>query len=184
MRSPSVSDAELVDALAEVISRYGFEGASLTRLSEASGLQRASLYHRFPGGKHEILAMAIARVGDRFGELLAPAYEVGPPRERAEQVAAAIDEYYAGGERSCLIVALSLADRDVRDDVEPCLVRWMEAFAALAKAGGMSSVDADEVAAEQVALLEGSLVIAQVTGETEPFRRAIRRLPDRLVPEA
>ena len=183
MRTPSVSDTELVDALAEVIGRYGFEGASLTRLSEASGLQRASLYHRFPGGKDEILAMAIARVGDRFGELVAPAYEAGEPRDRAERVAHAIDGYYAGGQRSCLIVALSLADRDVRDDVEPYLVRWIEAFATLASAGGMSSVDAHEVAAEQVALLEGSLVIAQVTGATEPFQRAIRRLPDRLVPE-
>jgi TetR/AcrR family transcriptional regulator, lmrAB and yxaGH operons repressor len=184
MRTPSVSDTELIDALAEVISRYGFEGASLTRLSDASGLRRASLYHRFPGGKDEILDMAIARVGDRFGELLAPAYEAGAPRDRAERVALGIDEYYAGGERSCLIVALSLADKDVRDDVEPCLVRWIEAFTTLATAGGMSSVDAHEVAVEQVALLEGSLVVAQVTGETEPFRRAIRRLPDRLVPEA
>lgn len=184
MRTPSVSDTELVDALAEVIGRYGFDGASLTRLSEASGLQRASLYHRFPGGKSEILDMAIARVGDRFGELLAPAYEAGAPRDRAERLAGAIDGYYAGGERPCLIVALSLADGDVRDDVEPCLVRWMEAFATLATAGGMPSVAAHEVAAEQVALLEGSLVIAQVTGETGPFRRAIRRLADRLVPEA
>jgi TetR/AcrR family transcriptional regulator, lmrAB and yxaGH operons repressor len=183
MRTPSVSDPELVDALAEVISRYGFEGASLSRLADASGLQRASLYHRFPGGKEEILARAIARVGARFGELLAPAYEAGAPRDRVERVAGAIDEYYAGGERSCLIVALSLADQGVRDDVGRCLLRWMEAFTTLAAAGGMSSVDAHEVAAEQVALLEGSLVIAQVTGETGPFQRAIRRLPDRLVPE-
>ena len=32
----------------------GYNGASLNDLANSSGLQKASLYHRFPGGKKDI----------------------------------------------------------------------------------------------------------------------------------
>lgn len=70
-----------------------------------------------------------------------------------------ISEYCGDGERSCRIVALSVADQDVRDGVAACLLRWMEVLTDLAAYGGMSSVDAHDVAAEQVALLDANLVI-------------------------
>ena len=39
---------------------YRFEGVSLKRLADATGLEKASLYYRYPGGK-DAIAMAIAR---------------------------------------------------------------------------------------------------------------------------
>ncbi|MEM8810542.1 MAG: TetR/AcrR family transcriptional regulator, partial [Cyanobacteria bacterium P01_G01_bin.38] len=35
--------------LTPVFRRYGYEGASLSMLSKATGLGKASLYHHFPG---------------------------------------------------------------------------------------------------------------------------------------
>eukprot|EP01034_Spumella_vulgaris_P003226 gene3226-4166_t len=34
--------------LTEVFTRFGYDGASMELLSQATGLKKASLYHRFP----------------------------------------------------------------------------------------------------------------------------------------
>ena len=66
-------DEQLLGALSEVFRAHGYEGATLAKVSEATGLQKSSLYHRFPGGKEQmakaVLDAAAARVA---GHVLAP----------------------------------------------------------------------------------------------------------------
>lgn len=183
MPTSSLPDRDLLEVLAEVVARHGVAGASLRRLSEASGLQRASLYYRFPGGKDEIIARVLEHAAERLRAVLDPAFQPGEPRRRAEEVADGIADYYADGQESCLFVALSTAAREQRSDVEPHLRTWIGAFTALAEDGGLDPTEAHDRAAEQVALLEGSLVIAQLTGDPGPFRRAVEGLASRLVPD-
>lgn len=182
MRPASIGDSQLVDALGDVVSRHGIDGASLVRLSEASGLKRASLYHRFPDGKDGIVDAVVARTADRFQNVLAPAFTDADPAERARDVATAIDEYYGAGERSCLIVALSVADADRRLAAGGCVDAWSDAFQAISKDAGMSSKMAADVAMDAVAAIEGALVISATRGDVGPFKRALASLPDRLVP--
>jgi len=180
MRPATIDDTELVDALAAVFCRFGYEGASLNRLSEASGLQRASLYHRYPGGKDEIVQAVIARAGDRYTSVLAPAFSDGDPKERAKQVAVGLSDYYSNGQSSCLIVALSVSNDADRARGGECVMSWAEGFAQLARDSGMSDSDAQETALDAVASIEGALVISSTTGRTGPFERALAQLPDRL----
>ena len=42
---------DLVDKLTDIFCEYGYDGTSLTILSQNTGLGRASLYYHFPGGK-------------------------------------------------------------------------------------------------------------------------------------
>jgi len=121
MRPQTINDTNLVDALGGGFSRYGYEGASLRRLSEASGLKKASLYHRFPAGKDGIIEAVLQRAGELFDEMLAPAYEEGAPIERAHAVAKGIRSYYDSGAKSCLIVALSVADSEQRESASHCI---------------------------------------------------------------
>lgn len=183
-RPVSIDDATLIDALTGVISRHGYDGASLQLLSQASGLQRASLYHRFPGGKAEILEAALRRAEERFENMLAPASEIGPPRDRAERIAAGIDQYYDGGQESCLLVALSLADPQRRAMAAPCFGSWTVAFARIATDAGANNALAASLAEELVAQIEGALVIAAATGNRSAFQRVIRDLPGKLALEA
>ena len=53
------SRADVIQALIDVFRRCGYDGATLSSISEATGLGRASLYHHFPGGKQEMAAVAI-----------------------------------------------------------------------------------------------------------------------------
>ncbi|MEP1982729.1 MAG: helix-turn-helix domain-containing protein, partial [Maribacter dokdonensis] len=54
MRPQKVLDIEILTGLTKVFRSRGYEGASLKELSEATGLKKASLYHRFPNGKQEM----------------------------------------------------------------------------------------------------------------------------------
>ncbi len=180
VKSTTIEDIPLVDALAEVFSRYGYEGANLNRLSDASNLKRSSLYHRFPGGKDEIVQAVISRAADRYAAVLGPAFEDGDPQERARRVATGLADYYADGEASCLIIALSLSDDEGRAQGGECVVGWAEGFARIARDSGMSDVEAEDASFDAIASIEGALIISATTGRTGSFERALSKLPARL----
>lgn len=54
-----MSKEEVIAQLTKVFRQYGYEGATLARLSEATGLGKASLYHHFPKGKEEMAAVVL-----------------------------------------------------------------------------------------------------------------------------
>ena len=173
MRPTTIDDVPLIDALADVFCRFGYEGASLNRLSDASSLKRASLYHRFPGGKDEILQAVISRAGDRYTKVLAPAFEDGDPLDRARRVADGLSDYYANGDNLCLLIALSLSDDEGRSQSGECILEWAEGFAAISRDAGLDDDDAQEAALDAVAMIEGALVISATTQRRGPFERAL-----------
>src|SRR5436309_2266252 len=67
-----VPNEELFDRLARVFRVAGFEGASLGALADGAGLQRASLYHRFPDGKVQMAEAVMGRVRALFTRALEP----------------------------------------------------------------------------------------------------------------
>ena len=55
MRPQKVSDQQLTECILEVLRAKGYDGSSLNDLALAGGLKKASLYHRFPGGKENLV---------------------------------------------------------------------------------------------------------------------------------
>src|SRR5260370_31624476 len=97
MRPAKVTDAQLYEDLAAVFRRKGYAGTSYSDIREATGLVKASLYHRFPGGKEEMVNAILRRVDRHFVDyLLAPAFAEGTAQERAAQVAARLDGFSPG----------------------------------------------------------------------------------------
>lgn len=45
--------------LLRLFRQYGYDGATLSKISEATGLGKASLYHHFPGGKDEMVEVVL-----------------------------------------------------------------------------------------------------------------------------
>lgn len=111
MPPQKVNDVQLVTRLAEVFRTHGYEGASLSLISQRTGLQRASLYHRFPEGKLQMAEAVLDWVDERFiGHVLAPLSEAGEPSQRVAETAKRLDGYFDGGRNSCLLDVLSLGD--------------------------------------------------------------------------
>jgi len=53
----------LARQLAEIFRTEGYDGASMSQISEATGLLRGSLYHHFPKGKEDMAKAAMEALG-------------------------------------------------------------------------------------------------------------------------
>jgi TetR/AcrR family transcriptional regulator, lmrAB and yxaGH operons repressor len=177
---PRIDDAELAQKLAIVFRNRGYEGASLALIANETGLEKASLYHRFPGGKEEMAAAALAYVGNGFvTAVIKPLGGPGEPAEKLRLAQRGLRDFYQDGELPCALDTLSLppATDAVREGLRNAYTVWVEAFAGLAREAGSSAGAAKRRAQRAVGLIEGALVISRVTGETKPFRQAISELP-------
>lgn len=179
MPSTTIDDDHLFEGLIEVFRLYGYEGASLTRISEATELQRSSLYHRFPTGKDEIVLAALSRADRIFEQILAPLAGPGDPAQRVAKMAKGLSKFYAEGRRSCLLDTLSLGGSNdaVYKHIKRSFGAWLKAMAAVAREASVPSAIARQRAEEALVRIEGSLVLSRATGDTRPFKRVLRSLP-------
>ncbi len=180
------TERSVIESLAGVFQTHGFGGATLTLFTQATGLKRPSLYHRFPDGK---LGMALAVLEfakqQLVGEVLAPLRESGDPRERIQRAARRMADFYDGGNDTCLMDALSVGakgtDRETIDSaVSEMFSDFIGAFARVAAELGAEESEAFRRGEDAVARLEGSLVLARGTGSTAAFNRTLDDLPDLL----
>lgn len=184
MPRPKIQDEALIDALIDVFCEHGFEGASLSIIARATGLQRASLYHRFPGGKEEMAVAVLESVLDHFGgHVLAPMGEEGDPKVRTRRAGERISGFYMGGKRSCLLETMSLGQptEAVRGLVQDSFGALTDAFAGVAREAGATKAVARRRAEDAVLRIQGALVLARGSGDSRAFERTIKALPAWLV---
>ncbi len=183
MARSKIDDTELLDRISDVFRRYGYEGTSLSRLTEATGLQRASLYHRFPGGKEEMAEAALTGVDASFVEdILAPLSESGEPTGRVRQTAKRLMAFYDEGKKACLLDTMSLGDKGdpPRAHVRASFEAWIAAMTKIAREAGFTPAMAKRRAEEALVQIQGALVFSRASGDRKPFERAIAALPDLL----
>ncbi len=178
-----VSDEAFLATALDLFRTYGFEGVSLKQLADATGLEKASLYYRYPGGKGAI-AMAVAGEAVRWlqANVLAPLVGPGPARKRVSFVAEKLREFYAGGSKACIMDTLSIrgGSKELQLALKAAMQALLSAFAQIAKESGHGSVAARSRAEEAIVRLEGSLILARVLGDTACFERVLKALPDLL----
>lgn len=179
-----LSDERLLDALTEMFRTHGYEGTSLAMISEKTGLQKSSLYHRFPGGKEQMAyAVLEAAVASLAGHVLAPLRGTGSVRTRVRKTARRISELYCDGRKACLLDTLSVGV-PLQEGVSELLKRahdlWIESFSAIAREAGMTPKSAQLRASEALVRLQGALVVSRIGGDTGAFDKMIAGLPDLL----
>lgn len=181
-----MSKDEVIPKLAQVFRQYGYEGATLARLSEATGLGKASLYHYFPKGKEEMAAAVLNHVSPEFKEcILAPLYGDGAPEERIRTMSKNVAEYYNHGQKTCLLAALALGDaKDLfHAQLQRALNVWVDALAQVLIEAGLDAQRSRYRAEDAILQIQGAIVLARVLDDTTPFKRVIDRLPKELLGE-
>jgi TetR/AcrR family transcriptional repressor of lmrAB and yxaGH operons len=179
-----VNEDELLDRLTDVFRIYGFEGASLSKISEATGLQRASLYHRFPGGKEDMAKSVLERAGQwLFNRVLAPLSGSGTPAQRIRSMANELHSFYAGGKNCCLLDSLSFGsdDSEIRQHVQQGMSAWVDELAKVGREAGVSPKKARQQAQDAISQIQGTLVVARVMKDYGPFERMLGELPTTLL---
>lgn len=181
----TVTDAQLITRLTDLFRRQGYDGASIGDIALATQLQKSSLYHRFPGGKKQMAAEVAAATGEYFAtSILAPLDTDEPLEERIRAVGRNLDAFYESGTRSCVLDMLSVGEAgpEASAKLSAAAAGWIDAFTAAAREAGADTATAIARAQDAVAAIEGSLVVARVTGDKRAFSRAIERLGDVLIP--
>lgn len=181
-RTKEVTDDALLDGLVRTFQAYGYDGASMKRLAEATGLGRASLYHRFPSGKEEMALAALGRVDTLFGGyVLAPLAESGEPAARVRRMSERMMDFYDMGHKSCLLDTLSMGGKaSLQASIKKSFAALHEALGRIAHEAGVSPTAARKRAERAVLELQGALVWARASGDTAPFERMMKSLPYQL----
>lgn len=175
-----VSDEVFLENALDMFRTRGYEGVSLSQLSAASGLEKASVFYRFPGGKNEVVMAVVKRVADWFEvNVFAPLKAEGSPHERVAIVAHALRAYYRDGTRPCVTDVLSIdgGTEELATALRVALQAWLRAFTDIAKESGVPLPLARARAEEAIVKIEGSLVLARVLGDNAPFLKVIKQLP-------
>lgn len=184
-RPLSVQDEQLIDRLSHTFRAVGYDGASLADLSKATGLSKAALYHRFPGGKQQMAAEVLSAAAGWYEEqVLAPLRTAEAPGERLAAVVRQLDRFYASGRQACLLNMLSAPrneDSPFASAIKECFEKLISAFAAFAEEAGRSREDARRRAERTVVSLHGSLVLSRGLGSDAPFKTFLASLADDLI---
>lgn len=187
-RPQSIDEDELIARLGGVFRDVGYEGATLALLSRATGLQKASLYHRFPDGKRQMAEEVLAAALTWFSQnVLGPLQGEGAPKTRLAAVAERLDGFYEGGRSACLLNMLAsprLENGPFSPAIKGAFEALIDAFAKLARDAGHAPKAARARAERAVMLLQGSLVLSRGLGSGEPFRKFLAALADDLVAAA
>ncbi|MEK7265576.1 MAG: TetR/AcrR family transcriptional regulator [Pseudomonadota bacterium] len=184
-RPKSIGEDELLSRLENVFREVGYEAASLAVLSKATGLQKASLYHRFPRGKAQMAQEVLSAALDCFTQqVIAPLNAAGDPEKRLALAASNLDQYYFGGRKACLLNIFASPDIDggpFQPSIRAAFEALLKAFAKIARDGGAPASEARQRAERAVALLQGSLVLSRGLQNHAPFKRFLKELPSEIL---
>ncbi len=176
-----VGDDVLLDRLTATFKDVGYEGASLSLLSEATGLKKSSLYHRFPDGKAQMAQEVMAETARVLDAEVFPllADDAAPDRKLGAFVRV-MDGFYAGGRQSCLLNMLAPPRGETNacgDAIGATFQRLLSALGEVAREAGATPAQARMRAEQALVELQGSLVVARGVDDPAVFARALKRIP-------
>ncbi len=177
MRPQKVTEQNLLEGLLSVIQSKGYEGASLNELASSSGLQKASLYHRFPNGKKEITSAVLSYVDQWVEENIVNLLSDTTIKQekRLKQVINNIDTLYSGGKKTCVLRALTM-DSNIElfgKQLKQIMNNWILGFTNLGVSFGYSQKEAKSKALQILVLVQGSLVVSKALSTMEPFQKSL-----------
>ena len=180
MRPQKVTDEALIENLFSVIRKKGYDGASLQEFEKASGLKKASLYHRFPGGKKEITAKVLEHVSTIMKTNVIDTINDTnlKPIEKLTITLENIDQFYSKGSNGCLFESLSLDNgfELFEPNLNKGLTGLIASFEQLGTEFGFNKEETSQKAIETMILIQGSLVVSKIMNTTTPFDNSLQKI--------
>ncbi|AMP02525.1 TetR/AcrR family transcriptional regulator [Collimonas pratensis] len=184
MPTAALTRDEVIERILAAFRRFGYEGSSLSRLSDATGLGRSSLYHYFPNGKEDMASAAMAAVGGWFTQYVLPTLtSKEAPERRAQEFAGKLAEFYSNGMAPCLTDVFTIGEAGslFQQHLGSRMRSLMALLAAVAEDAGIDKVEAAVRAENAVIAIQGSLVVSRALGSNGPFMRMVENFPNLLL---
>ncbi|OKH72275.1 TetR family transcriptional regulator [Mycobacterium sp. SWH-M3] len=170
----------LVSAV-EVLRERGAAGVTIDEVLTRSGAPRGSVYHHFPGGRHQILTEALLFAGDSIGSLIDESAQDGGLALVRRFVTfwenlLADSDYTAG----CPVVAAAIGAADDEPQLSSIagdiFGRWRESLGRAFAADGFEESDAESLAVMCISALEGAVVLCRSSRSTNALREVALQL--------
>jgi AcrR family transcriptional regulator len=174
-----MSKDEALDRLMDAFRDKGYEGASFSELSEATGLTKSSLYHYFPAGKQEMGEAVLAHLDQQLAaSLFQPLQSAQTPAKKLAAMIDTIDTFYDGGRKACLLERMCTAANRARfrRPLQRAFKVWMDAVESLCNEAGLSKSVSRARAEDFVVRVEGALVVCAGTNDYAVFARTLKDL--------
>lgn len=183
MRPQKLSEQEILTGLAGVFRSKGYEGASLADLAEATGLKKASLYHRFPNGKKQMAEAVFSYLGQSVEEHVFRTLHntQDTPQIRLKKGLSQVRAFYDGGNEVCLFRALSMQAGLALfvEQIETGMKEWIAAFEEIGLALQFSPEVAKEHALQTLVDIQGSLILTKGLNNANIFDRTLENIEKR-----
>ena len=174
-----LSRAQVIDRLLGVIRQSGYDGASLSNLSAATGLGKSSLYHHFPDGKDDMVMAVLESLADQLrNAVFTPLRVPGTPKKRLDAMVKSVDAFYDGGDDPCILaqIALGSTRNRFRAPVHAIFADWMDAITDVLVDAKLPRAKARQRAEDAVMRIEGALILAAAMNDTHVFQRTMRTM--------
>lgn len=172
--------ADLVQTMARLLRDQGFTATGRAQLLAESGVSNGSLYHHFPGGMEELAQAALEASGQAVADALRDALEGAPNAALGVTRFLDIAAGPVAGEPcpGCPVAPTALESPIVsprlRAAAARCFEQWEDLIAARLRADGWPEDMVAETASGALALVEGALLLARVTGQASHLASAKR----------
>jgi TetR/AcrR family transcriptional repressor of lmrAB and yxaGH operons len=172
--------ADLVQTMARLLRDQGYTATGRAQLLAESGVSNGSLYHHFPGGMEELAEAALEASGQAVASALSEALD------RAPNAALGVNRFLdlakgPGAEEICpgcpvapTALESPIISPRLRAVAARCFDQWERLIAARLRADGWPEDSIAETASAALALIEGALLLARVSGRLSHLSSAKR----------
>jgi TetR/AcrR family transcriptional regulator, lmrAB and yxaGH operons repressor len=183
MAKISSAREDMLGAAVELFRARGYEGVGVAELLEKSGAPRGSLYFHFPGGKQQIGAEVVARVGAevarRFRELHESGVDLNTFIERVFKTTAKECKergYTASCPMAAIATGFGSSDDKLAAAIREAFNSWEAEMRLAAHARGLSEENAAIFASAFLTAMEGAFIVSKAQGSSAPHKNACRAI--------
>lgn len=173
---------DVIATLAEIFREHGYDGTSLSLITEKTGLGKGSLYHFFPGGKEEMAEAVLADIAGWFRtHIFNVLRDTDKPTAALESMFVAVDGYFRQGRRLCLmgVIAASGAHDRFARELNGYFSDWRTDLASTLERASTPEAECNALAEEIVGGIQGALILARSLDDPGAFGRVLARLKAR-----
>jgi TetR/AcrR family transcriptional regulator, transcriptional repressor for nem operon len=190
MRKGEQTRQEIIRKAAPIFNQRGYEGAALSELMQATGLEKGGIYRHFDS-KQQLASEAFDYAwGQAINARLQGTEEISNSVDHLRQIVRNFRDRRGGlvpGGCPLLNTAIDSDDGNLplRNQARRALDQWLDRVAMIAKQGQKRGeirrqVDSAKLATLIVSTLEGSLMLSRLQRSDEPLDVACRYLEDYL----
>ena len=173
-----------VPTLLKLFRQFGYEGVTLSKISQETGLGKASLYHHFPRGKAEMAETALTHVNNWLEtSILEILDRPEPPIAKFKSMSEEVGKFFNEGQNSCLWAVLVMqqsSDDLFHAEIRGAFSLWIEAIAKVLVTAGLDEKLAKERGEDAMIGMQGALILSHGLRDFAPFQRVLEQLPQQL----